>query len=144
MITPKFTFRKLNGEITLGFPKYDKYIKDLKDGEYIIEVYKKVRTRTDAQNRALYLYFTLLADELNAAGYDMKKTIAQDIDIPWTPETIKENLWRPVMKAYLGIDSTTKLKKLEDIDYIYDIINKVIGERTGVFVPFPSIETWKK
>lgn len=93
--------------------------------------------RTDTQNRALHLYFRLLAEALNDAGYDMRETIRQEIDIPWTPTTVKEHLWRPVMKKYLREQSTTRMTT-KDIDKIYDIVNRFIGERTGVFVPFPS------
>lgn len=81
----------------------------------------------------------MLADELNAAGYDMKKTVRQTMDIPWSPYNVKEFLWRPVQEAQLGKKSTTQLTT-DEIDKIYDVINKAIGERTGVHVPFPSIE----
>ena len=92
--------------------------------------------RTNQQNKALHLYFTLLAEALNAAGFDMKKTIK--IDIPWTAMTVKEYLWRPVMNTYLQKKSTTKLNKQVDIDEVWEIINREIGQRTGVFVEFPS------
>lgn len=96
--------------------------------------------RTAKQNNALHLYFTLLAQALNEAGYDMKKTIRNEIDIPWNPYSVKEYLWRPVQEAQLGKRSTTKLKK-QEIDQIYDTINRAIGERTGVHVEFPSLES---
>lgn len=100
----------------------------------------EIKTRTSQQNRSLHLYFTLLAEALNDAGYDMKKTIRQDIDISWTAISIKEYLWRPIQDMMFKQKSTTRLKT-KDIDKIYDILNKTIGERTGVYVPFPSIET---
>jgi Ser-tRNA(Ala) deacylase AlaX len=99
------------------------------------------KKRTMQQNAALHLFFTQLAEALNSAGFDMKKTIREGIDIPWTPENVKEFLWRPVQKALLQKQSTTELNKKEEIDKIYDILNKVIGERTGVHIPFPSIDT---
>lgn len=101
---------------------------------------KSIDKRTTQQNRALHLFFQQLADALNEAGYDMRETIREEIDIPWNAVTIKEYLWRPVMKKYIREQSTTKLSSA-DIDKIFDIINKMIGERTGVYVPFPSIET---
>lgn len=96
-------------------------------------------TRTLPQNNALHLYFKLLAEALNESGQDMRAVIRQDIDIPWTPETIKEYLWRPVQKKYLRKQSTASLKKNE-IDKVFDIVNKAVGERTGVYVAFPNIE----
>ena len=99
---------------------------------------EKKEKRTLKQNNALHLYFSNLAEELNDAGFDMKKTIR--VDIPWTPYTVKEYLWRPLQEAYLLKRSTTELDKQKDIDAVYDILNRAIGERTGVFVPFPNIE----
>lgn len=93
--------------------------------------------RTIKQNSALHKYFTLLAEALNDGGFDMRETIRQDVEIPWTPETVKENLWRPIQNAYFKKRSTAKLKKNE-IDKVYDVLNRTIGGRTGVFVPFPS------
>ena len=98
----------------------------------------KHEKRTLKQNDALHLYFTLLADALNESGFDMKKTIK--VDIPWTPMTVKEYLWRPIQQTFLMKRSTTQLEKVKEIDDVYDILNRVIGERCGVHVPFPNIE----
>lgn len=99
--------------------------------------------RTLKQNASLHIYFDLLAEELNKAGYDMKKTFKHDVDIPWTPLTVKEYLWKPIQKSYILKQSTTELNTKE-IDKIYDILNKHLGEKTGVYVPFPSNETRKE
>ena len=42
-----------------------------------------------------------------------------------------------------GIDSTIKLKKTEQIEMIYDVINKKLSESFGVYVPFPNKEDLK-
>lgn len=97
--------------------------------------------RTLQQNAALHLWFTQLAEALNEAGYDMRKTIREGIDIPWTAYTIKEYLWRPVQKELLQKISTTELDKIKDIDSVYDVVNRAIAERTGLHIPFPSIDT---
>ena len=108
------------------------------DGERVrIELVGK--TRTDLQNKSLHLYFQLLADELNAGGFDMRKVIRDGVDIPWSAYNVKENLWRPVKEAQLGKKSTTKLTTKE-IDIIFDTVNRAIGERTGIHVPFPNID----
>ncbi len=94
--------------------------------------------RTLQQNKALYLWYKQLAETLNNSGFDMKSVI-KDVDIPWSAYTVKEHLFRPTMKTMLGKDSTTELETHE-IDQIFGVISKVIGERTGIFIPFPSIE----
>ncbi len=107
------------------------------DSEQIIEIKNVGKKRTDRQRKAMYLYFKLLSEAFNGAGIDMRALIEDDIDIPFTPETVKSHLWVPVQKAYLEKTSTTELKT-KDIPMIYDILNKHIGERTGIHVPFPN------
>jgi len=113
-------------------------ISNFKEGDKILITLKKYQgERTENQNKSLHIYFRLLAEALNDAGFDIKKTLKQDFDIPWTEISVKEMLWRPVQKSYLKKNSTTKLNKTQDIDKIYDIINRAIGEKTGVYVPWP-------
>ena len=100
---------------------------------------KQYPQRTKQQNKALHVLFQLLADELNTAGLDMRKTLKPGVDIPWGPVAIKEFMWRPIMEAQLGKRSTTEMTTVE-IDEVFDTINKHLGERFGLHVPFPSIE----
>ena len=99
------------------------------------------KQRTIQQNKALHKYFELIAEELNSAGYDMKKVLKPGVEIPWSRETVKEYLWRPLQEAYLLKPSTTKLNTKE-IDKIIDILTKHLGEKLGIELPdFPSIES---
>jgi hypothetical protein len=104
-----------------------------------LEVVIQPKTRTLRQNNSLHLYFEQLAEALRDAGYDMRSIIREGIPIPCTAYHIKESLWRPTQKQMLGKDSTTKLTT-EEIDKVYDVINRAIGERFGIYVPFPCIE----
>ena len=96
--------------------------------------------RTLQQNRALHLYFEMLADLLNVSGLDMRKTLKPTVDIPWSGNTIKEFLWRPIMKAQLLKNSTTEMTT-QDIDKVFDTLNRHLGERFGLHIPFPSLES---
>lgn len=100
---------------------------------------KEEKLRTLKQNSALHLYYTHLAETLNGAGLDMRLVLKPEIDIPWTPETVKEHLWRPIQKGFLGIESTTDLTT-KNIDMVYDVLNRHLGQKFGVSVPFPSEE----
>lgn len=100
---------------------------------------KKYPLRTNQQNKALHVLFALLANTLNEAGLDMRKTLKPTIQIPWSPMAVKEHLWRPIQKAQLNKESTTELTTVE-IDQIFDTINKHLGEKFGLHTPFPSIE----
>lgn len=95
--------------------------------------------RTDKQNRSLHLLFKLLAEELNENGLDMRRTLKPGVEIPWSGNSVKEFLWRPIQEAQLNKKSTTELTTKE-IDAVFDTITRHIGEKFGIYVPFPSID----
>lgn len=95
--------------------------------------------RTTQQNKALHLYFTHLSEALNEAGLDMRRTLKPDVAIPWTSKNIKEFLWRPIQKAQLHKESTKELTK-QDLDIVFETLNRHISEKFGLTVPFPSEE----
>ena len=97
----------------------------------------KVLTRQ--QQKAIHLYFKHMADELTNAGLDIRKTLKADFDVPWNAYLVKEFMWRPVQKEVCGKESTTKITT-QEINQIFDVITKAIGEKTGLYIEFPSIE----
>lgn len=105
----------------------------------VVKDEKEHPQRTKQQNKAIHVLFKLLANTLNENGLDMRKTLKPEIEIPWAPGGVKEYLWRPIQEAQLGKKSTTELTTIE-IDQVFDTINKHIGEKFGVHVPFPSVE----
>lgn len=100
---------------------------------------KEYEQRTPRQNRALHVLFQLLANTLNDNGLDMKKTLKPSVDIPWTGASVKEWLWKPMQKAQLNKDSTTKLTTVE-IDQVFDTLVRHLGEQFGISLNFPSID----
>ena len=96
--------------------------------------------RSIAQNRALHLYCQQVADALNDAGYDVRATLKEGVEIPWSMILVKELLWKAVQKIQLGTKSTTEMTT-KDIDVIYDTINRHMGEKFGINVMWPSIES---
>lgn len=100
---------------------------------------KEYPPRTAQQNKALHVLFQLLANELNLAGLDMRKTLKPGVEIPWSGRAVKEYLWRPVQEAQLNKKSTTELTTKE-IDEVFDTINRHLGEKFGLHVAFPSID----
>ena len=88
----------------------------------------------------MHLMFQQLADELTDAGLDMRKTLKPDVDIKWDGRMVKEYIWRPIMEAQLGKDSTTEMTTAE-IDKVFETINKHMGDKFGIRLNFPSIET---
>ena len=130
----KLTVKLENGYL-MPYSKEDKQkLNEIKDGIYQTDI-KNSDMRTITQNRALHKYFTILADELNKGGLTVTKVLKADIE--WSPESIKEQLWRPIQKALLGKDSTTKLSK-DEVSKVYDTLNLALGNKFGLSVDFPS------
>lgn len=96
-----------------------------------------MKNRTSQQNKAMWKYFELLAKELNDAGYDMRKTLKHDIEIPWTKNSIHDHLWKPIQEAMTDKESTTELDTVEP-SAIHTVLSRHLGERFGIYVPWPS------
>lgn len=98
-------------------------------------------TRTTRQNSALHLYFTFIAQELNDLGISfMYKGISgREFETPYTPELVKEMIWKPIQETLFATKTTTKLTT-KQIDTIIDVLNKFFAER-GVELLFPSYES---
>ena len=109
----------------------------IEDGSYTVKRVK-ADSRTIAQNASLHLYCNQVADALNDAGLDMKKVIKADVS--WSMFSVKEYMWKSLQKAILGKESTTLLKK-DEIDTIYHQMNRLLAEKFGIHVPFPSVES---
>jgi len=62
-----------------------------------------------------------------------------EVDIPWTPESVKNHLWRPVQDAMFDKNSTTELTT-KDLTQVYEVLTRHLGQQFGTFVSFPSIE----
>jgi hypothetical protein len=88
----------------------------------------------------LWKFFTLLAEELNAGGLDMRAVLRKDVMVEWNKNSVHDYLWLPIQKALTQKSSTTELDKLEEITKIYDTLNRHLGTSFGISVPFPSEE----
>ena len=101
---------------------------------------KEEEVLTRQQQKALYLWLSLVADELRNRGLDMRKALIAPI-IP-TKESVLEMIWRPIMQAYVGKTSTTQLLKHKEIEEIVDIIKVMFMDmKSDIIVPpFPSEE----
>jgi len=76
--------------------------------------------RSSQQNRALHLLFQNISFELNRIGMEFTYNGIKGIEIQttYTPEIVKEFLWKPLHKALLKKESTTKLTT-QDINMIF-------------------------
>lgn len=102
-----------------------------------IKIYEN--TRSNAQNRALHLYFTECAKQFNELGFTFNyhdPFTGHIIEMSWTGEMIKEYIWRPIQLTLFDKKSTTKLTTNE-INQIVDILSKHFAEN-GSDVQFPN------
>lgn len=95
--------------------------------------------RTLQQNKALHKFFTNLSQELTEAGLDMVHTLKPGTDIPWTPEMVKNYLWRPIQEVMTDKESTTELTTKE-VNEIYEVLIRHLGEKFNITTEFPSEE----
>lgn len=102
--------------------------------------------RTNAQNRALHLDCKLIAEKLNDAGLDMKNVLKPNVQIPWSTESVKEYLWKPIMKVLYQKESTRDLDKTKgEIEHIHEVIMRELAEKHGIeHHPFPNDEQRQK
>ena len=100
---------------------------------------EEVKKRTSKQNRALHLYFRLVAEALNDAGFDMRRVLKEEIEIPWSPDMVKKYLWKSVQEIELGKQHTAELNS-DEIDVVWETLNRHLA-KFGIAEPFPSIET---
>lgn len=107
-----------------------------KEGDYIVTIKKP--TRSSLQNRSIHLFFRWIADSLNEKHlYFNQNFFNPDFEIEWNSEMVKNLIWRPIQKSYMGEKSTTKLKSNE-IGEIAEIIQKNFSEKFGIILNFPN------
>lgn len=124
----------INSEIALA--QAQRQLAELwRENKYVeVDIRRKAKQRTLTQNRALHLFCQWLAETLNDAGYDMRKTLREDVDVPWTQASVKEYLWRPIQTAMTDKRSTTEITTVEPTD-IHAVLSRHLGERLGVTCP---------
>lgn len=101
--------------------------------------------RTLQQNKALHKYFELLAETLNFAGFDMRKTLSyRSIDVPWNKDRIKHDLWKDLQMTMTKSDEYPDGKEhtsdldTKEISEIYETLNRWTASKLGISVAFPS------
>lgn len=98
--------------------------------------------RTPSQNNALHLGLTMLAEALNDGGNDMRKVLKPHVHIDWDTDSVKKYMFKPILEARYGKDSTTKLKKIGEIEVVWDTMMRYLLDRPEPcipeYLPFPN------
>lgn len=98
------------------------------------------KPRSTQQNKSGHLWFTHIADELNNSGLEMQVVLAKRKGISWTPEAVKECLFKVLAKAMYNKTSTTQLSTKE-FSKVTEQLQAVLARDYGVNVDVPSVET---
>ena len=124
---------KIDSELSLA-----EHIRDLRkqwhESKYLIVNVRTGKTRTLTQNRSLHLFLGMLADDLNAAGMDMRRVLKQEVDIPWTTESCKEFLWKPLQIALLNKASTTEADR-QEYTKVHEVLSRHLSQKLGISAP---------
>lgn len=121
----------------------DNYIEELRGKwdkhKYLRITAKTGKQRTLTQNKCLHLFCENVAQEMDAAGFDFRRSLRADIDVPWNAALIKEYIWVAVQKAMTGKESTTE-PTTKEYGEIYEVVSRHLSEKFGVHVPWPNKE----
>jgi len=107
--------------------------------KYLRIALKNGKQRTLTQNASMHLFFQLLSDALNDAGFDFRTFVKDGYPVPFNEMLVKEYLWKPIQKAITGKESTTK-PETHEYGIIYDVLNMKLADH-GIYVPWPCKET---
>ena len=91
-------FRIITNEFQLDEAKkeLDKFYSE--NGYVEVEA-RTAKTRTQKQNRALHVWCRHLAETLREKDIDTKTFFKSGFEVPFTPEIVKDNIWKPVQRA---------------------------------------------
>ena len=94
--------------------------------------------KTDKQRSSVHVWCRQVAQVLNDAGLDMKKVLNDDIEIPWTEHSVKEHMYKVVLAAMSGKESTESMDTTEP-GQVCNVIARHLSQNKGVTLPpFPS------
>ena len=89
---------------------------------------------TERQFGALHVWCQQVADVLNAAGFDQRIVLKPEVAIDWTKESVKQSLYKPLLKAMSGKNSTTEQNTVEP-SAVAETIARHLGQKFGVVLP---------
>lgn len=119
---------------------YIKYLRAQYDEHKYLRIdIKTGKQRTNLQNASLHKFCSDVARDLNEEGITFNMFFKDGIEVPWTMEIVKDNVWRPVQKTITKETSTTKPTRKE-YNEIYELINRKLTS-WGLFVEWPSRES---
>lgn len=90
------------------------------------------KARSKLQNKSMHLWFSMLAKWLDSNGFSVAMVIAKLAvsTVKWTPEAVKELLWRNIQRVMVGKESTAKIST-KDCIVVKEAVDHFCVERLG-------------
>lgn len=131
----KINLRLRNGRLTPADEEARELLDTFQDADYVQIDIKNMDKRTVLQNSSLHLWCKQIADHLNKE--DLTITDVIKAETQWNMNTVKENVFKPVVKSLYGKDSTTKLNRNE-FEKIIDTMVLAFASKGIVIPDFPN------
>jgi hypothetical protein len=80
-----------------------------------------------------------MAEALNDAGFEIPHPFKPDLEIPYSEESVKELLYKPIITMYFKVDRSTDLDT-EQLSESMTILVDAVNRNTGVYVHIPTGE----
>lgn len=114
-------------------------IDDSKEGTLII--FRNENSYTKKQRGALHIWCQQCADTLNNAGITFKRKSVfgdHDLEMPWTMFLFKDQVYKLVLAAMTGKDSTEKQNTVNP-SHVALVISRQYAENGLICPPWPSL-----
>lgn len=111
--------------------------------QYDVKVIKTDKAKRSAlMNACVHKYCQMLADLLNAYGYQAGIHISvggtvESLAAPWTMIAVKETIFKPVLKAASGVDGTSKATNAQLCE-AEEKIGQFFAEKADIQIVWPS------
>jgi len=83
--------------------------------------------------------FERLSDILNENGLEMRVVLKPEYELWWNKQSVKTHLFKPLMHVMYDKWHTADLTTKE-IDKVFEMLQKMLGEKFGLEIVWPSIE----
>lgn len=111
-------------------------------GDYEVTI-KKVSKRTKLQNKSLWKWLTMLAEQMNDAGYDRIKTLevlkkCENVEIPNTKDSLYNEYWLPVQRHVVPDKKGSSDLDTKEIQQVYETMNRHCSDTFKIGIPWPD------
>jgi hypothetical protein len=92
------------------------------------------KVKTAKQRASLHVWLEQLAEILNSAGLDQRKVLKPAFFLSWTKHSVKEYLYKPLLEAMTGKESTEKMNTIEPSEICKEL-GKHLATKHGITPP---------